>query len=250
MSRMRKRGFTLIELLVVISIIALLISILMPALSKAREQARKVYCMTNLRSIFMLLEFYIENNDGLVYPSPPNGQCWQDQNGNDYTPQDIYDAYWGIVYKKHVDNRELFHCPTYKNPYNIYNCPDPVRQLRYSSYAINLYYCGGKSDEPGIRPHRRRNPSEFIVLQDHVEPCLDDNGDMFYINTIYSSENLFQYQQGQARHYAYPGLWRHNGRCNILWLDGHVGDIAETTGEDVPARWYRGKDPARDPGDY
>src|SRR2546421_2291711 len=62
-----KRGFTLVELLVVIGIIALLISILMPALSKAREQAKRVACGSNLHQMAMALQMYANDNKGF-YP--------------------------------------------------------------------------------------------------------------------------------------------------------------------------------------
>lgn len=60
----RKRGFTLIELLVVVSIIALLIAILLPALSKARESAKTAVCQANLRSLGQAQYAYTTDNDG------------------------------------------------------------------------------------------------------------------------------------------------------------------------------------------
>jgi prepilin-type N-terminal cleavage/methylation domain-containing protein/prepilin-type processing-associated H-X9-DG protein len=68
-SREKFLGFTLVELLVVIGIIGLLISLLMPALSRARAQANSVKCMSNLRQISQALVLYTINNHGYVVPS-------------------------------------------------------------------------------------------------------------------------------------------------------------------------------------
>lgn len=68
MTRSRKTGFTLIELLVVISIIALLISILLPALAKARESARTITCSSNLRQVGLASAMYNEDHEGYFVP--------------------------------------------------------------------------------------------------------------------------------------------------------------------------------------
>ena len=64
-----KRGFTLIELLVVIGIIAILISILLPSLSRARKSAQTVQCASNLRQLYTLTHIYTNLYNGYTMPS-------------------------------------------------------------------------------------------------------------------------------------------------------------------------------------
>jgi prepilin-type N-terminal cleavage/methylation domain-containing protein len=115
------RGFTLVELLVVIGIIAVLISVLLPALSKARRAAATVQCSSNMRQISNALLMYINANKGKFPPAQidvmpnvfPNGWWWPSElvKQNYIKAPSVYDHPNSAVTDKKFNKTNVFKCP-------------------------------------------------------------------------------------------------------------------------------------------
>jgi hypothetical protein len=150
-------------------------------------------------------------------------------------------AYWGIAYYPYAKNKKIFACPSAQR---VDDWPEwsgwgieKQQYFAYCSYGLNDYIANKRID------HDFKRHSEVIAFQDHIEQLLDDNGDTFYIR-FGDTVNLTQWRLGwRATEFpdAVQECFRHRSVSVTSWLDGHVTEIKETTGEDCLQRWYTGK---------
>jgi prepilin-type N-terminal cleavage/methylation domain-containing protein/prepilin-type processing-associated H-X9-DG protein len=128
----RPTGFTLVELLVVIGIIATLISILLPAMNKAREQAKRTQCASNIRQLGMALIMAAQDNHQVFpdvgnYPVPKKGGPWDNTGPKVFYPQVqlIHPAARDFLVKEYQMPRNIFFCPSQVENNSDYNWSRP-----------------------------------------------------------------------------------------------------------------------------
>ena len=181
---LRLRCFTLIELLVVISIIAILMSMLLPALSKARDSAQEISCRGNLKGINTLINLYLQDNQDYWVPKP----------------------YMSLSYLRPYLSKESFitliFCPSAKDDYYAWSQDVTVRITYLIASKINRHTASG--DNLSDNAYRMLKISE-IVNPSRTGTMIDGSE-----NWVISEETW------QRRRF------RHNGRANILYCDGHV----------------------------
>src|SRR5436309_2534502 len=97
---MHRRGFTLMELLVVIAIIAILAAILFPVFAQAREKARSIQCLSNLKQIGMASRLYSQDYDEVLVPNYL------------FNTSTTYQYFWHLL-APYVKNENVFACPNW-----------------------------------------------------------------------------------------------------------------------------------------
>src|SRR5579872_6606511 len=239
LSYRRKSAFTLVELLVVISIIAVLISLLLPALHRARDAANSAQCMSNLRQQGQAVQMYQSDSGGFLPP-------YRLTTKYPYVTQPYIFQYLPMLYQ--TAGGETWRCPvdnffdTYDDAVDrLNNYFEPLRNVEDMSYSYalnydlptvyrNVYPTKGLKDSPyAYKPYliaQIRTPAAAAILVETNSPAAVEHSiDPFYLR--------FNHIKNTA--------------MNVLFVDGHVESrtqkemmSADTANADDLAAWPPG----------
>jgi prepilin-type N-terminal cleavage/methylation domain-containing protein/prepilin-type processing-associated H-X9-DG protein len=225
------QGFTLIELLVVISIIALLLSILMPSLNKVREQGRKIVCGSNLKTLAAANMMYASIWKGKYVPTINYGNAWK---GPGVVDNSIL---WGPCWWANPDFMSGLGVETKTTatlsgqlmPNRYYYCPSDKRNLIKHpelqtwnwgvqfSYGPNVMGLNAASQrELGYVSGRIKQPANKLMFADAID----------YALTTAFSDYYYWDKYGETTNPSlrlHSASYRHTEGAEITFFDGHVG---------------------------
>jgi prepilin-type N-terminal cleavage/methylation domain-containing protein/prepilin-type processing-associated H-X9-DG protein len=236
----RRPGFTLVELLVVVGIIALLVAILIPVLSKARDSAATIKCLSNLRQMGQGIQFYSTEYKGWCTPTykrdvdPPLMGYWIAVG-----PTGPYDVPWQqsaasyFVKKYDIQKRgvQVWNCPSGPNPEGVFPSPAGL----HGNYGINQDVGGAPLEFFSIVRQNWRIKQLSGVNRPGDKYLLFEAGTYFISQaSAKNPSSLRNYLVGYnplrtpmynsifAGEYTRDSiLGRHRGRINVVFADGH-----------------------------
>ena len=236
---MKKRDFTLIELLVVIAIIAILAAILMPALSSARERGRQASCASNLKTIFLAQAMYADNYmfyaaGNLYVNGVPSGHTYMP-----WTMESLLRPFIGRAAKmSDPDYRKYLKLP-------VWNCPsyaDRMKLPNTRSYKPNAFWHSGTY---GSETERKLSVSTKAVkwggnwcytASPNSRLAKYSNSAIIFISGIghgigstctNTAPDFIMHGKCIWSGATYQPATRHNGRVNVIALDGHFQALTE-----------------------
>lgn len=248
-----KKAFTLIELLVVIAIIAMLLSVILPSLNKARDKARTIVCRNNLRQMGLALVLYAESNKHCHPPQADSTSIgslsWDTQAG-----EAVHRTSWNFRLAPYLgDSDYKFEPDPEKNNMgsHAYMCPSQrnVKNLRYYkiSYATNygtLFRYGDLYEDPrwpGPKSlDRVKSPGRVMAIMDSGNSLWSEYPSTF-IYTAYQTGGRYCWPfmfdtndngilDSMLRSYPFNNahFWHDNGkRINATFVDGHSESLLE-----------------------
>jgi prepilin-type N-terminal cleavage/methylation domain-containing protein/prepilin-type processing-associated H-X9-DG protein len=213
----KRRGFTLIELLVVIAIIAILASLLLPALGKAKAKAEAIACMSNAKQVMLGWLLYTEDGEGRMPPKLyPNGAIWGNpENTNTALLLDPNQSLLGAYMK----SAGVYKCPADR-------VPDPLTGKRLFSLSANAFLGGISVTVASEIPGRTYNPKGVTKLTQLLKPgpsmtfvTLDEHPDSID-DAVFHSVGGLSIQNAELRNV--PASYHYGGGANFSFADGHA----------------------------